>query len=94
MLGMSSVVSLFFTIHYLPVADAVVFSFLTPLIVTVSAPFVLGEDSGNQRLTILLATIGVLLVCQPPFIFGKARLSLIGAVCGMVYAALAATSQV
>lgn len=93
-LGMGAILSLFFTIKYLPVADAVVFSFLAPVIVTAAAPYVLREDSGNQGLPILAATVGVLLVCQPSFLFGHARLNWIGVMCGGMYAATSASAQV
>lgn len=93
-LGMGSAVSLFFALRYLPVADAIVFTFLSPLIIMVAAPYLLREDTGNQWLPILLATVGVLFICQPSFLFGTARLGFVGVLCGGVHATVSAMAKV
>lgn len=92
--GMTSVTGLFFAMRYLPVADAVVFTFIAPVIILVASPYVLGEGTGNQWLPILLASAGVLLICQPSFLFGKARLSLLGVLFGFIHAAASAAAKV
>lgn len=93
-LGMGSVVSLFFAIRNLPVADAIVFTFISPIIIMVAAPYLLQEHTGNHWLPVLLATVGVLLICQPSFLFGEARLSFIGVLCGGCHATVSAMAKV
>lgn len=93
-LGMCSVMSLFFAVRYLPVADAIVFTFLSPVIILVASPYVLGEETGNQWLPVLLATTGVLLICQPSFLFGHARLSYVGVMFGLMHACISAAAKV
>lgn len=93
-LGMASVLSLFFAVRYMPLADAVVFTFLSPLMIMIASPYVLKEDTGNQWLPIILATMGVLFICQPSFLFGEARLPLIGVACGSIHATVSAAAKV
>lgn len=93
-LGVGSVTCLFFAVRYLPIADAIIFTFLTPVLITIAAPFVLREDAGNQWLPILCAMFGVILICQPSFLFGQARLSLVGVIFGSAHAISSSAAKV
>jgi drug/metabolite transporter (DMT)-like permease len=61
-----STVFFFSGLRYLPVADSVAVLFVSPLIVTALAPFVLGERVGLRRYTaVAVGFIGALIVIRP-----------------------------
>lgn len=93
-LGAGAIATMFFAVQYLPIADAVVFTFLAPVLITVAAPFVLGEDSGRQWLPVLAAMLGVLLICQPSVLFGDARLTRTGVITGLLHSCFSAAGKV
>jgi drug/metabolite transporter (DMT)-like permease len=56
----------FYAIAYLPLADAVVIHHVSPLLVALTAPFVLGERSGPRVLFLsVLGVLGVGLILRP-----------------------------
>ncbi|MBT5574998.1 DMT family transporter [Alphaproteobacteria bacterium] len=60
----------YWSVHYIHIADAIAVVFVSPLIVTVLSPWLLGEKSlGIRRITaVLVGFIGVLIIVQPSFI--------------------------
>lgn len=93
-LGCTSVTALFFATKYLPVADAIVFSFLAPVIVALLSPLLLGESSRGTWVVISGCSVGVLLVAQPGMLFGRARLALGGICLGILHAMASGTAKV
>lgn len=93
-LGCTSVTTLFFATKKLPIADATVFSFLAPVIVAVLSPFMLKESSKGVWISIAGCSVGVLLVAQPGFLFGTARLSVLGVCLGLIQATASGTAKV
>eukprot|EP00892_Ulva_mutabilis_P007720 jgi/Ulvmu1/531/UM001_0539.1 len=92
-LGVGSLSCLFFAMRHLPLADAIVFTFLAPVLITIASPFVLQEKTGNQWLPVLGAVLGVLLICQPSFLFGQSRLKFIGVLFGVMHASFSAAAK-
>lgn len=65
-LQLCSTACFFSALHYVPLAEAISISFLTPLIVTLLAAHMLGEAISARRLvTILVGLCGVLIVIRP-----------------------------
>jgi drug/metabolite transporter (DMT)-like permease len=93
-LGCCSVTSLFFATKNLPLADAMVFSFLAPAIVAVLSPSLLRESSRGAWVAIVGCSVGVLLVAQPAMLFGKRRLALLGIMLGLLHAITSGTAKV
>jgi drug/metabolite transporter (DMT)-like permease len=83
LLGAVSVSTLFFAIHYLPLADATAFTFLAPAFVALASPWVLAEQPLRVWPALIACSVGVLLVTQPGFLFGKTRLPAIGIAFGL-----------
>lgn len=61
--------ALFFTaLKFLPIADTLAIYFVSPILVTVLSPLVLGERVGPRRwATVVLGFIGVLIIIRPGF---------------------------
>lgn len=94
LLGSGTITALFFAVRYLPIADAIVFTFLAPVLITVAAPSVLGEDSGSQWLPVLGAMLGVVFICQPSLLFGHGRLTGLGVITGSLHTTFSAAEKV
>ena len=64
-------------LQLLSLGDAAVLTFLAPVFVAAAAPLVLGERASKGVLLALpLCAAGVLLVAEPPFLFGEAAAAL------------------
>ncbi|KAL4458074.1 hypothetical protein ABPG75_012939 [Micractinium tetrahymenae] len=89
-LGFLAVTFLYLAVGLLPLADASVLSFLSPIFVAALSPFILGERSSRGTLLgIPIAMVGVLLVAQPSFLFGRrggGGISLVGVLVGVCQA--------
>ncbi|KAL4432832.1 hypothetical protein ABPG77_008158 [Micractinium sp. CCAP 211/92] len=89
-LGFLAVTFLYLAVGMLPLADASVLSFLSPIFVAALSPFILGERSSRGTLLgIPVAMLGVLLVAQPSFLFGSRAgggISLVGVLVGVCQA--------
>lgn len=73
-LGWLSGVALYASVQYLPVSDATVLSFLSPVWVALMGPLMLGEVPSRAVWAILLPCIvGVVMVAQPTFIFQESE---------------------
>jgi len=83
--GMSSMVLGFYALRLIPLADAVVYGFVSPLLVTALSVPVLGERVGIHRWSaVLIGFAGVILMMQPgsaPVEWGV-MVALAGAFCG------------
>jgi drug/metabolite transporter (DMT)-like permease len=96
-IGYASISSYFFASQRLPLADATTLTFLAPLVAACLSPWVLGERPGVAvAVTIPACLSGVLLVTQPPFLFGGggARLSGIGVTFGLLQPVFSASAKV
>jgi drug/metabolite transporter (DMT)-like permease len=63
-----STVFFFGALRYLPLADALALIFINPIIVTVLAPFCLGEKVGLRRwLAVIVGFAGTLIIIRPGF---------------------------
>ncbi|KAF8634721.1 hypothetical protein AX15_000737 [Amanita polypyramis BW_CC] len=71
--GIISVQSIYYSIQYLPLSDAAILTFLAPLCTAVVGSFVLNEKfTKGEALAGIVSLLGVVLIAQPPFIFGTA----------------------
>ena len=67
-IGVVAVGLLFAAVSQIPIADAYAISFISPIVVTLLSPFLLGENVGIRRwLAVVIGFGGVLLVIQPGF---------------------------
>ena len=94
LLGAASVSTLFFAIHFLPLADATAFTFLAPVFVAMAAPWVLGERSQRVWPGLISCFTGVLLLTQPGFLFGKSRLKPVGIAFGLMQPVASGSAKV
>jgi len=95
-LGFAAISSMYSAVSLLPLADAAALSFLSPVVVALSAPCVLREPpSQGAALALPLALAGVLLVAQPPALFGggAAALSALGVAAGLLQAGFSAGAR-
>ena len=97
-LGYGSVTSYFVACHWLPLADAMTFTFLAPLVAAVFSPLVLRERPSMATLCVIpVCLCGVLLITQPSFVFGAQAapaLSGIGLLFGLLQPTFSASSKV
>ena len=71
-LGYGSITCFFFACQLLPIADATTFTFLGPLVVALLSPLVLKERISRATAVVIpMCIAGVLLITQPPFLFGS-----------------------
>ncbi|HIM20398.1 MAG TPA: DMT family transporter [Rhodospirillales bacterium] len=67
-IGVVAVGLLFAAVSQIPIADAYAISFISPIVVTILSPFLLGENVGIRRwFAVATGFGGVLLVIQPGF---------------------------
>ena len=67
-IGVVAVGLLFAAVSKIPIADAYAISFISPIVVTLLSPFLLGENVGIRRwIAVATGFGGVLLVIQPGF---------------------------
>ncbi|PSR87399.1 hypothetical protein BD289DRAFT_367216 [Coniella lustricola] len=71
--GFVGLFALYYSLHYLPLAEATVLRFLIPLATAWACHILLGQSFTNKQLTAgLLAMVGVVVIAQPEAIFGRA----------------------
>jgi drug/metabolite transporter (DMT)-like permease len=78
--GFAGIACYYWAVQLLPLADAAVFGFLSPLFVALAAPLILREGGGGWAVVaaLPLCLTGVILVARPTFIFGGGSESLNG----------------
>ncbi|EFN50789.1 hypothetical protein CHLNCDRAFT_142523 [Chlorella variabilis] len=94
-LGFCSVSSLYLAVALLPLADASVLSFLSPIFVAALGPIILKERSSTGTLLgIPVAMVGVVLVAQPGIVFGgEDHISKLGVAVGITQACFNALAR-
>ncbi len=66
LLLVGATISIFFAVHYLPLAETYAISFMSPFLAALFAMVILGETVSGQRwIAISLGFVGVLIVIQP-----------------------------
>ncbi|KAJ4424931.1 hypothetical protein N0V82_000435 [Gnomoniopsis sp. IMI 355080] len=69
--GFVGLFSLYYSVHYLPLAEATVFRFLIPLVTAWSCHVFLGQVFTSTQLTAaLIALVGVVIIAHPSALFG------------------------
>ncbi|KAE9382050.1 hypothetical protein N431DRAFT_539535 [Stipitochalara longipes BDJ] len=72
--GFFGLFCLYYSVHYLPLAESTVFRFLTPIITAWACSVFLGQVFSNKQLTAgLVALIGVVFIAHPKSIFGPVK---------------------
>ena len=67
-LNAGAVVMLYWGLSYIPLADAIAMFMLAPIVVTLVAPFMLGETIGNRRkLAVAVGFAGAVVILKPGF---------------------------
>ena len=95
--GVTNVGLYFAACYFLPLATATTFTFLSPLIVALLSPWLLGESPSRAVAVVIPLCIGgVVLVTQPPGLFGASAkaLSTVGLVTGLLQPCFLACSKV
>lgn len=70
--GFFGLFSLYYSVHYLPLAEATVFRFLIPLTTAWACHVLLGQPFTRKQLVAgLVAIIGIVMIAHPESIFGK-----------------------
>ncbi|KAG8163400.1 hypothetical protein KVR01_006697 [Diaporthe batatas] len=70
--GFMGLFTLYYSVHYLPLAEATVFRFLIPITTAWACYIVLGQPFTRKELIAgLVALVGVVLIAHPESIFGK-----------------------
>jgi drug/metabolite transporter (DMT)-like permease len=73
-LGAAALTCFYFSLVHLPLAEATVFQYMNPLLVSAFAATFLGERSGKREWTaICISLVGVLLIARPAFLFGGSK---------------------
>ncbi|TVY86665.1 putative membrane protein, partial [Lachnellula willkommii] len=69
--GFGGLFCLYYSVHYLPLAEATVFRFLVPIITAWACSLFLGQRFRRAEfLAVTIALIGVIFIAHPAFIFG------------------------
>ncbi|DBB16082.1 hypothetical protein WJX82_007470 [Trebouxia sp. C0006] len=94
-LGFGAVSSLYWSLQYLPLSDALVLTFLSPLLVAALAPVF------NQELPSLIVVVamvislgGVVMIAKPSFLFGGKGINKLGLVLALMQAAFGACARI
>lgn len=70
--GFVGLFSLYYSVHYLPLAEATVLRFLIPLTTAWACHVFLGQSFTRKQLVAgLVATVGVVIIAHPASLFGK-----------------------
>ena len=89
--GLTSMTFMFWTLLLIPLAEATTLQFTVPIFATILGAVFLAEKTGVHRWSAVIAGfVGVIIVAQP----GSGAIPLIGAVTGLLAAALSATVSV
>ncbi|PRW33720.1 Solute carrier family 35 member G1 [Chlorella sorokiniana] len=96
-LGFLAVSFLYWSVSLLPLAMASTLSFISPIFVAALSPLILREKTPSSLfLGIATALVGMLLVVQPPFLFGgqSGNISLLGVTVGVCQALFNSLSRI
>lgn len=70
--GFMGLFTLYYSVHYLPLAEATVFRFLVPIVTAWACYVFLGQPFTRKELTAgLVALVGVIFIAHPESIFGR-----------------------
>ncbi|KAH7389283.1 hypothetical protein DE146DRAFT_159003 [Phaeosphaeria sp. MPI-PUGE-AT-0046c] len=70
--GFGGLYCLYYSVHYLPLAEATVFRFLVPIVTAWACSVFLGQSFTRKELIAgLVALIGVTIIAHPPWLFGE-----------------------
>ncbi|ROV94289.1 hypothetical protein VMCG_08684 [Cytospora schulzeri] len=70
--GFMGLFTLYYSVHYLPLAEATVFRFLVPIVTAWACSVFLGQPFTRKELTAgLVALVGVIFIAHPESIFGR-----------------------
>lgn len=70
--GFGGLYCLYYSVHYLPLAEATVFRFLVPIVTAWACSVFLGQSFTRKELVAgLVALIGVVIIAHPPWLFGE-----------------------
>lgn len=70
--GFGGLFCLYYSVHYLPLAEATVFRFLVPIVTAFAGSILLGTSFTHKELLAgIIALLGVILIAHPASIFGK-----------------------
>lgn len=62
----------YYSVHYLPLAEATVFRFLVPIVTAWACSIFLGQVFTRKELVAgLVALLGVIIIAHPPWLFGR-----------------------
>lgn len=90
-IGVTGMVLGFTSYHYMPLADAVAISFMSPLLITALAGPLLGEKVGSFRWSVVVGGfVGVLIIVQPGS--GMLQMGAIIAICAALSGAVSAVT--
>ncbi|KAG9232867.1 hypothetical protein BJ875DRAFT_465660 [Amylocarpus encephaloides] len=69
--GFGGLFCLYYSVHYLPLAEATVFRFLVPIFTALACSVFLGQIFTRKELIAgLVALVGVIIIAHPPWLFG------------------------
>jgi len=69
--GFGGLYCLYYSVHYLPLAEATVFRFLVPLVTAWACSVFLGQVFTRDELVAgLVALLGIIIIAHPPWLFG------------------------
>ncbi|KAF2834029.1 hypothetical protein CC86DRAFT_339777 [Ophiobolus disseminans] len=70
--GFGGLYCLYYSVHYLPLAEATVFRFLVPIVTAWACSIFLGQTFTRKELVAgLVALLGVIIIAHPPWLFGE-----------------------
>lgn len=70
--GFGGLYCLYYSVHYLPLAEATVFRFLVPIVTAWACSVFLGQTFTRKELIAgLVALLGVIIIAHPPWLFGE-----------------------
>ncbi|KAI8933399.1 hypothetical protein NX059_010014 [Plenodomus lindquistii] len=70
--GFGGLYCLYYSVHYLPLAEATVFRFLVPIVTAWLCSVFLGQAFTRKELIAgLVALMGVIIIAHPPWLFGE-----------------------
>ncbi|KAF2022911.1 hypothetical protein EK21DRAFT_82017 [Setomelanomma holmii] len=70
--GFGGLYCLYYSVHYLPLAEATVFRFLVPIVTAWACSVFLSQTFTRKELIAgLVALVGVIIIAHPPWLFGE-----------------------
>ncbi|KAH7085206.1 hypothetical protein BKA63DRAFT_13321 [Paraphoma chrysanthemicola] len=72
--GFGGLYCLYYSVHYLPLAEATVFRFLVPIVTAWACSVFLGQTFTHKELMAgLVALFGIIIIAHPPWLFGDVK---------------------